>query len=377
MSAGREFEKELSEQFDPDDVKYDSGIESIRSLNPDDYQKRDPPSQREEGDKDRAGERKGGRGGEDGGKGEHENEERTDSCYGSSSITEPLLESVQNSLRITEEEPASHWEESGLAIETLAYYNEDGDTFLHLSIIHEAQDLSLLFISLLPKEILEIQNNLLQTPLHLAVYLNQPVVVRALVLKGASLELQDRNGNTPLHLACKAELNNCVGELLRDLSEEELEATGCNPGSRIHLDLELQNWQGLTCLHIATLCKSCPLIELLLQKGANINTQEGTSGKTPLHLAVELHNSEVVTLLLSREAYVDAMMYNGCTPLHLAVGRKDATIASILCQFGADTLLRNSEDETAQDMADGCTDFLALFPFDDLMISGMPVVCGE
>uniref|UniRef100_H3AG84 NFKB inhibitor epsilon n=1 Tax=Latimeria chalumnae TaxID=7897 RepID=H3AG84_LATCH len=214
--------------------------------------------------------------------------------------------------------------------------------FLHLSIIHEAQDLSLLFISLLPKEILEIQNNLLQTPLHLAVYLNQPVVVRALVLKGASLELQDRNGNTPLHLACKAELNNCVGELLRDLSEEELEATGCNPG--------------LTCLHIATLCKSCPLIELLLQKGANINTQEGTSGKTPLHLAVELHNSEVVTLLLSREAYVDAMMYNGCTPLHLAVGRKDATIASILCQFGADTLLRNSEDETAQDMADGCTD---------------------
>lgn len=81
--------------------------------------------------------------------------------------------------------------------------------------------------------------------------------------------------------------------------------------------------------------------------------QEGTSGKTPLHLAVECHNHRAVQFLLRNGAYVDAQMYNGCTPLHLAVGRKDATIAAILSHSGADTLLRNMENETAQDLADG------------------------
>lgn len=53
---------------------------------------------------------------------------------------------------------------------------------------------------------------------------------------------------------------------------------------------------------------------------------------------------------------MDAAMFNGCTPLHLAVGRQDAAIANLLCQSGADTMLRNMEDETALDLADGNDD---------------------
>lgn len=131
-------------------------------------------------------------------------------------------------------------------------------------------------------------------------------------------------------------------------------------------------------------------------------------------MAVECHNRSAVQFLLHNGAYVDAQMYNGCTPLHLAVGRKDAAIAAILSHSGADTLLRNMENETAQDLADGNDDvseaggdaessvgmlglqgggtdttgmltaphpwllqFLALLPFDDLKISGKPVVCSE
>lgn len=80
--------------------------------------------------------------------------------------------------------------------------------------------------------------------------------------------------------------------------------------------------------------------------------QEGTSGKTALHLAVETQERGLVQFLLQAGARVDARMLNGCTPLHLAVGRGLNSISSTLCEAGADSLLRNVEDETPQDLAE-------------------------
>lgn len=80
--------------------------------------------------------------------------------------------------------------------------------------------------------------------------------------------------------------------------------------------------------------------------------QEGTSGKTALHLAVETHERGLVQFLLQAGARVDARMLNGCTPLHLAAGRGLRSISSTLCEAGADSLLRNVEDETPQDLAE-------------------------
>ncbi|KAF1593870.1 NF-kappa-B inhibitor epsilon, partial [Eudyptes moseleyi] len=244
---------------------------------------------------------------------------------------------------------------------------------VHLAIIHCVPAVALCCIAQLPREVLEIQNDLFQTPLHLAVYLEQPSVIQALIHKGVNPGLQDRNGNTPLHLACEQQHLRCAQQLLRGTALTE----GMAQPHGHHQDLQLQNWQGLACLHISTLKGNIPMMSLLLESGANIDVREGTSGKTPLHLAVECHNRRAVQFLLRNGAYVDAQMYNGCTPLHLAVGRKDAAIAAILSHSGADTLLRNMENETAQDLADGNDDLLALLPFDDLKISGKPVVCSE
>ncbi|NXC30660.1 IKBE inhibitor, partial [Campylorhamphus procurvoides] len=244
---------------------------------------------------------------------------------------------------------------------------------VHLAIIHGVPAVALCCIAQLPREVLEIQNDLFQTPLHLAVYLEQPHVIQALIHKGVNPGLQDRNGNTPLHLACEQQHLQCAQQLLEDTDPPE----GTNQPHRHHQDLQLQNWQGLACLHISTLKGNIPMMSLLLESGANIDVQEGTSGKTPLHLAVECHDRKAVQFLLRNGAFVDAQMYNGCTPLHLAVGRKDAAIAAILSHSGADSLLRNMENETAQDLADGNDDLLALLPFDDLKISGKPVVCSE
>ncbi|XP_053160593.1 NF-kappa-B inhibitor epsilon [Hemicordylus capensis] len=304
--------------------------------------------------------------GKEGSDGSLEVDERLDSSYGSASLVE-LLSGMEGTPRKEEEEEERLRQQ---LVETFTFISEDGDTLLHLAIIHCVPSLALGCIAQLPIEVLELQNDLFQTPLHLSVYLEQSSVVEALVLKGVSTALQDRNGNTPLHLACEQQSLECAQLLLlqEPISAKNLEAR------RIPQALQLQNWQGLTCLHISTLKGNLKLMTLLVKKGADINVQDGTSGKTPLHLAVENHDEMAVKHLLKMGAQVDTQMYNGCTPLHLAVGRKDAAIAAILCQSGADTLLRNMEDETAQDLADGNDDILTLLPFDDLKISGKPVV---
>uniref|UniRef100_A0A3Q3KJ45 Uncharacterized protein n=1 Tax=Monopterus albus TaxID=43700 RepID=A0A3Q3KJ45_MONAL len=274
-------------------------------------------------------------------------EERLDSAYSSSSITgESLSELVEGcTLSNVPEERTRSAELSEQEEDLLTTITEEGDTILHLAIIHENDFIAQQLIQLFPKEVLDIQNNLYQTPLHLATYLNLTDVVKSLVEKGVSLELQDQEGNTALHVACQHGQTECTTKMTTEVAPSKLVPV-----------LETQNWRGLACLHLAALNGHHQIMKLLMKKGADLNIQEGTSGKTALHFAVELHDITSVKLLLSRGANVDAAMFNGCTPLHLAVGRQDATIANLLCQAGADMMLRNMEDETALDLANGNDD---------------------
>ena len=60
-----------------------------------------------------------------------------------------------------------------------------------------------------------------QTALHLAVLTDQPQIVRFLILCGATADIRDRNGFTPLHLACSRGKAQCVVELTRTVNECE------------------------------------------------------------------------------------------------------------------------------------------------------------
>ena len=100
---------------------------------------------------------------------------------------------------------------------------------------------------------------LLQTALHLAVLTKQPHVVEQLMSAGGDANIQDRNGQTAIHLcAANGELG-CLTKIM-------------NPKPK-YLDLEIKNFNGLTALHVAVQKKHLGIVEALIKYGANSNAK--------------------------------------------------------------------------------------------------------
>jgi cytohesin len=75
---------------------------------------------------------------------------------------------------------------------------------------------------------------------------------------------------------------------------------------------------GETPLHIAAQMGDVELVELLLENTKDVNTPD-ESGATPLHLAAGSGQKEVAELLLAKKADVNARDNGDQTPLHFAV----------------------------------------------------------
>ncbi|XP_037686274.1 nuclear factor NF-kappa-B p105 subunit isoform X2 [Choloepus didactylus] len=215
-----------------------------------------------------------------------------------------------------------------------AVQDENGDSVLHLAVIHlHAQlvrDLLEVTCGLISDDIINMRNDLYQTPLHLAVITKQEDVVEDLLRAGADPSLLDRLGNSVLHLAAKEGHDGILNILLKH--------------KKAALLINQPNGEGLNAIHLAMLSNSMPCLRLLMAAGANVNAQEQKSGRTALHLAVEHDNISLAgCLLLEGDAHVDSTTYDGTTPLHIAAGRGSARLAALLKAAGADPLIENFE----------------------------------
>ncbi|XP_060549821.1 B-cell lymphoma 3 protein [Pantherophis guttatus] len=222
-----------------------------------------------------------------------------------------------------------------LNIATATQQDEDGDTPLHIAVAQgnllAAQHLAILFHH--GQRDLDIFNNLRQTPLHLAVIVAQPSLVKLLLSHGASPMVLDRHGQTALHLACEHSSLRCLQELLE----------GC-PAT---LDLEARNFEGFTPLHLAVASCSRDIVLALLDHGADVDAVDIKSGRSPLLHAVENNNLDMVELLLQHGANVNAQSYGGNTALHTASGRGLLDMLRLLVRNGADGSLKNYHNDTA------------------------------
>lgn len=93
--------------------------------------------------------------------------------------------------------------------------------------------------------------------------------------------------------------------------------------------------KGYTPLHLAAERGYNDIVELLLSKGANVNAKDNIT-MTPLHrAAIEGHYS-TVELLLSKGANINAKTRSGYTPLHFAAKNVHKVVVEMLLTKGAD-----------------------------------------
>lgn len=220
--------------------------------------------------------------------------------------------------------------------------DDDGDTVMHVAILNLMNDIALALIDLsVDSKCLNIQNYILQAPIHLAVLTGQVDIVRALIDKGADVTLRDQQGNTPLHIACRKGDRDSVSIIVQSFGQDV---------SRRVKYFSLKNCEGLTCAHVAAQQKEFIILGHLFAKGADVNIGDAKSGRTMLHYAVEKKDVETVSLLLTHPNIdVDCRTFKGETPLVLAYWRNYQNIVKRLKAKGAFfsyNLVEDSDDES-------------------------------
>ncbi|MHB9147950.1 MAG: ankyrin repeat domain-containing protein [Candidatus Amoebophilus sp.] len=193
------------------------------------------------------------------------------------------------------------------------------------------------------------------TPLHLATLENQVEVAKLLIESGADINAKNRGQGrysiccTPLLLAArKGRL-----EIAKLLLEKGADVNGKGKAGR------LGKYGGP--LHEATKNGHLEVVKLLLEKGANVNAtiDQGirfskSNYTTPLHLAIENGHLEIVKVLIEKGANVHEKGLNGY-PLYLAVEQEDIEMVKLLLEKGVDVNCKNTYSCTASHIASAHT----------------------
>ncbi len=145
-----------------------------------------------------------------------------------------------------------------------------------------------------------------------------------LVLKKISedrelLEAQSTDGWTPLHLAA------FFGRKDTAIALIELGAI---------VDSRSTNSMKNTPLHAATAGRKAELVDLLLDKGADVNATQ-TGGWTALHAAAQSGDLGMVQSLIAHNAHIQARADNQQTPLDMAMLGGHGEVAELLEELSA------------------------------------------
>ncbi|KAL4918729.1 ankyrin repeat-containing domain protein [Aspergillus aurantiobrunneus] len=155
-------------------------------------------------------------------------------------------------------------------------------------------------------------------------------IVQLLIQSGASVHSVDIRGRTALHLAA-ARGNTLVIKAL-------LEA-GCDVNQRA---------KGVSPILIASEKKQYKAVELLIEKGANVNDQDGV-GRSSLIWAADHSSPALVQLLISKGADLNHTNMFGKAALLLASENGSMDVVKLLVDAGCDVRIKDNLGKTASD----------------------------
>jgi len=150
------------------------------------------------------------------------------------------------------------------------------------------------------------------------------------------IDIQDKRGRTVLHLALEnTDSNKSVIDYLSSKA-----------------DVSIQNREGNTPLHIAVMSD---LSEITLQMLRGRHSTEAANtlnghGRTPLHDAVLRNNTDLVQAI-GQIANVNIRSHDGKIALHYAVTEKATTCLELLLMLQANVLMRDNDGKTALALA--------------------------
>lgn len=203
-------------------------------------------------------------------------------------------------------------------------HDADGDTMLHLVAADSSAQFSHHLVRICD---VNATNNMLQTPLHVAVLANNLDAVKMLSeCKETNMHCHDRRGNTPIHLACQLGSLEIVRIILDSITKKKIDNTPSSMGNTIILQclIGMTNFDGQTCLHLAAINNHPDVLKTLVRDySADLNSRDSKSGETILHKAINRSNENLVKVILElsdqhsepSQRHINKTDYSGRSPL--------------------------------------------------------------
>ncbi|XP_072308722.1 protein phosphatase 1 regulatory inhibitor subunit 16B [Eucyclogobius newberryi] len=204
--------------------------------------------------------------------------------------------------------------------------NEDGLTALHQCCIDNYEEMVKILLE--RGASVNAQDNELWTPLHAAATCGHAGLVKILVSHGADLLAVNSDGNMPYDL-CEDDPTLDIIETAmanRGITQEMINETRASSERRMLGDIQTlmrqeeevnqQDSQGATLLHIAAANGYVQAAELLLEGGARMDLRD-SDGWQPLHAAACWGQMHVAELLVSHGASLNAKTFLEETPIDL------------------------------------------------------------
>eukprot|EP00879_Flechtneria_rotunda_P009718 GHRR01010167.1.p1 GENE.GHRR01010167.1~~GHRR01010167.1.p1 ORF type:complete len:315 (+),score=124.70 GHRR01010167.1:826-1770(+) len=148
--------------------------------------------------------------------------------------------------------------------------------------------------------------------------------------------LPDMSATTPLHLACEQGNKTLAQYLLQtktDINMQNMNMCAYSTGNWVVGDEAIMPVDK-TPLHLAVEAEEVDIVKMLLAKGANPNLAD-YDGATPLHLALEQQDEEMVVNLLDHGANPDMSSKDVTSPLHALAQRGPVQLMQLLLQHKA------------------------------------------